>query len=200
MSRENIKAGSAEPKNVISLYEILGPPPLVRGESAAVYNAFAERIRTQINPTDIFEELWVRDLADLSWDILRYRLLKAKLFRVSEAESLDRLLYPDNDPRDTAAFIEGWMRRDADVVRNVKRRLAGAVLDEGAIAAVTLEVKLTTFESFDRQIMQFEARRNAVLREIDRHREFVPPRLPPPAVTAEDAAFEEVMTVSDVVK
>jgi hypothetical protein len=45
----------------------LGPPPLFEGEDRAAYDGLLARISGAMNPADIFEEVWVRDIVDLSW-------------------------------------------------------------------------------------------------------------------------------------
>lgn len=65
-------------------------------------------------------------------------------------------------------------------------------LDEEAINAQTLVINLETFEMIDHSIMQTEARRNAVLREVDRHREALARRLREASATIEDAEFTEL--------
>ena len=57
----------------------LGPPPLFEGEDAAAYDELWARIAGAINPADIFEELWVRDIVDGDWKVFRLRRLQASL-------------------------------------------------------------------------------------------------------------------------
>ena len=69
--------------------------------------------------------------------------------------------------------------------------LASADLTMDAVMAETLALELDRVERIDRMIMSAEARRNAVLREVDRHRASVAQALRR-AVNVEDAQFEEV--------
>jgi hypothetical protein len=51
---------------------------LLKGEDSNQYQAlFTELVRT-VKPTDITEWLQVRDIVDLTWNILRYRRMKAR--------------------------------------------------------------------------------------------------------------------------
>jgi hypothetical protein len=52
----------------------------------------------------------------------------------------------------------------------VEKILASANLSVDAILAETLSIKLDDIERIDRMIAIAEARRNSILREIDRHR------------------------------
>ena len=56
----------------------------------------------------------------------------------------------------------------------------------------TLALKLEQIERIDRMIMSAEARRNAILREVDRHRASVAQALRQAADNIEDTQFEEV--------
>jgi hypothetical protein len=55
----------------------LGQPPLIEGEDGAAYNQFHGGIAASVKPKDFLEEIWVRDIADLSWEVLRLRRIKA---------------------------------------------------------------------------------------------------------------------------
>jgi hypothetical protein len=57
----------------------LGPPPLFEGEDAAAYDELSAGIAGAMNPADIFEELWVRDIIDGDWGVFRLRRLQASL-------------------------------------------------------------------------------------------------------------------------
>jgi hypothetical protein len=60
------------------------------------------------------------------------------------------------------------------------------------VMAQTLALKLDQVERIDRMIMGAEARRNAVLREVDRHRTSLAQVLRQAANNVEDAQFEEI--------
>ncbi len=53
-----------------------GTAPILRGEDPEAYDALFARLSIDLKPTDIVEEIWIKDVADLTWDILRYRRIK----------------------------------------------------------------------------------------------------------------------------
>jgi hypothetical protein len=57
--------------------ELLGPASLIKGENPNQYGALLSEVARTVKPADIMEWLWVKDIVDLTWDILRYRRLKA---------------------------------------------------------------------------------------------------------------------------
>jgi hypothetical protein len=62
------------------------------------------------------------------------------------------------------------------------------------VTAKTLESKIDVFERIDRMLASAEARRNNVLREIDRHRDAAGATVRPAIDGVEDAEFRDVET------
>ena len=123
----------------------LAPPPLIAGEDAAAYDDLLARISTALEPSDILEEIWVRDVVDMVWDALRLRRLKAQLLTVSAYEGMHTILRRFLDWQFSEQVARQWALRDQAAVTKAEAVLASAGLTA-------------------------EARRNAVLREIERHR------------------------------
>jgi hypothetical protein len=126
---------------------IFGPPPLLSGESEANYRALYQRIRGAIEPADLIEQLWVRDVADLFWETLRLRRLKATLMTVAAHQGV-RSLLDVLQPSDYSLAKE-WGRREPGALKRVDKMLVGAGLGDEAISAQTLSVKLDTFDRID---------------------------------------------------
>jgi hypothetical protein len=63
----------------------LGKPALAKGEKPAEYEALLNALEREVNPSDVIEWLWVKDIAELTWDIVRYRRLKTNHFERSTA-------------------------------------------------------------------------------------------------------------------
>src|SRR5262245_29334768 len=70
---------------------ILGEVPAIPGESAASYDELLTRMTETLKPGDLIEEVWVRDIVDMTWDILRLRRLKAGLLAGGARHGLDNL-------------------------------------------------------------------------------------------------------------
>src|ERR1700674_814547 len=56
-----------------------GDPPLIPGEDRVAYDELLARVSAAVEPADIFEEIWVRDVVDHEWEVLRLRRLKVNL-------------------------------------------------------------------------------------------------------------------------
>jgi hypothetical protein len=195
MSSQLRPLAPAEPQRAephTDLQSLLGPAPLLEGEDASAYEALKSLIRAAVAPKDVIEEIWVRDVLDLLWETMRLRRLKAKLMRAVAHKGLEELLRPLTGSWLNDELVNGWARRDRESAKEVNALLKHAGLDQEAIAAQTLAVKLDAFERIDRMIMQSEARRNMILREIDRHRDVLARRLREVSAAIEDAQFTEI--------
>lgn len=53
--------------------------PLVFGENSQLYDALASRVSSAVNPKDIFEWFYIKDIFDLTWEIQRMRGFQAAL-------------------------------------------------------------------------------------------------------------------------
>jgi hypothetical protein len=133
------------------------------------YNTLLVRVSATVKPADTLEEIWVRDVVDLVWDAVRLRRQKAALMTSSAGEGLQKILFSLDAP-DPYGLPKRWAARDEAAVAEVDALLAAAGLTLDAVMAQTLRVRLTDIERIDRMTMTAEARRNAALHEIERHR------------------------------
>src|SRR5215475_4326697 len=149
----------------------LGPPPLFEGEDAAAYDELSARIAGAMEPADIFEEIWVGDIVDCDWQIFRLRRLQASLMTATAYEGLQKVLEPLVQPyRDQADLVRAWAARDKAAIKRVDELLASAGLTMDAVMAQTLCTYLDEVERIARMIASAEARRDAIVHEVELHR------------------------------
>jgi hypothetical protein len=142
--------------------------PLIQGERSARYHSLFAGVCETLGPTDVLEQLWIQDIVDLAWEVIRLRGLKADLMAAAAHQGMAQVLAPLVDaPRQIA---EGWARRNERVVPLVEAALAKAGLTMDAVTAATFAARIADLERIDRMMAAAEARRNAALRELDRHR------------------------------
>ena len=152
-----------------SQLEIFGPPPLLDGECPEVYDALLARVTGAVNPKDIIEEIWVHDIVDLVWEILRLRRLKVALLSSSVGRGLHKL-YQDRDNYGMGSLIARWSAREPAAVKKIEQFLKDHGLTMDAVMAHTFVACLDEIERIDIAISRAEARRNAAQREIERRR------------------------------
>jgi hypothetical protein len=175
-----------------SIADLLGPPPVILGEDARKFEELQARITAAVKPQEAIEEIWVRDVVDLTWEVLRLRRLKASLLLTCAHAGLVRVLKPIVGSTEAEQLAVAWAKREAGAVAKVKSLLAASELTVDAIMAETLTLKLEQTERFEAMIAAAEARLAAALREVDRHRDALARALRATVEDIEDAEFEEV--------
>jgi hypothetical protein len=158
--------------------------PLALGESEQDYDDFLRKVSLTVQPGDIIETLWVKDIVDLRWETMRLRRLQASLLMSAARIILANLLRTEN-----AGLIDGvqvftvpdllnaFMAGDDKAVAEVERVLARRGQDMDAIMAQALVEKLDQISAIDRMVTGADGRRNKVLQEIDRRRDAFARRL-----------------------
>jgi hypothetical protein len=145
-----------------------GPPPLLAGERAAGYDDLLARVCDTLQPSDVLEHIWIRDIVDLAWEVFRLRRLKVDLMSAAAWEGMAKVLEPFVSHPEVAA--KDWARRDKATLENVEASFASAGLTMDHVTARTFSARIADFERIARMTMAAEAGRNAALHELDRHR------------------------------
>ncbi len=169
-----------------------GPLRLIPGEDASSYDQLLARVTAALAPADIVEEIWVRDVVDLVWDALRLRRLKASLLAASAGRGLFDLLI-DLDVKDSSGTARSWVMRQRGAVGQVDATLGNAGMSIDSVMAKTLSSTLDDVVRIDRMAMLAEARRTAILREIDRRRTAFAQRLRKAVGEAEGGELQTVV-------
>jgi hypothetical protein len=165
-------------------------PPLIEGESPAGYDELLARVRETLQPGDVLEQIWIREIVDLVWETFRLRRIKANLMSAAAYEGMAEVLRPLVDCPDRLA--QSWARRGEKALRTIEAALAKAGSGRDAVAARTFSVRIGDFERIERMLAGVEARRNAVLRELDRYRASFARRLRRTVEAFDDADLEIV--------
>jgi len=95
--------------------------------------------------------------------------------------------YPDAEE-----LSKEWAVQDRGAVKKVDKQLASMGLSIDAPTAHALAMRIDQFERIERMIMNAEARRNAALREVDRHRASLAQALREASDDVIEAEFEDV--------
>jgi hypothetical protein len=149
-----------------------GAPPVIASESRAAYDELLARMMRTLKPADLLEHVFLRDVVDLAWEVLRLRRLKANLMASAAHRGVAELLKPlVQQDEDRALLARGWVARVEGAVEKVENLLAAAGFGPDHIAAATFAANLFEFDRIDRLMTAAERRRNSALFHIERHRE-----------------------------
>ena len=190
------KSPAAPKSQSLTRGSIFGPAPILEGENAAAYDELLAQVSSALKPSDIVEEIWVRDVVDLTWEIFRGRRLKNCLVAAAVPNALREILSPLVDAQAYSEWmntlVKQWTAQKPSAIKRVNKYLASKKLTFDTVIARALRNQIDSIERIDRSITIAEGRRNAVLREIDRRRATFAQTLRGKVHEIEDAEFETI--------
>jgi hypothetical protein len=150
---------------------LFGDPPLLSTENPTLYWEMLDRFAAFVEPKDICEWFWTKDIVDLSWEIARLRRYRALLIE-RERESKNAEIDYAREHANERSLMDRLKRPQIEALRNAPR------LDTEADSASLLILQyLGTYETVDKLLMSAELRRDRILRELDFRRERIAPLL-----------------------
>lgn len=167
---------------------------ILPGESEEDYIRIANQIKQSVNPKDIFEEFWVRDITDLVWNSLRYRRIKGDIVHAATHQGLKKVLTDRMDILFVDSLVEKWLSGDANTSELVDKLLSSVNASMDLVRIESFMLSLPELEKIDRIVSSTDSRRNGILREIDRRRDASIARLARGSTTIVDAEFAEVQS------
>ncbi|MGP0088738.1 MAG: hypothetical protein ACLPKB_02060 [Xanthobacteraceae bacterium] len=175
MEATQIPAGAATAAIPRHIRELFGEPPLLRSESRDAYDALWSALVVQFDPREIMEWAWVRDLADLTWEVARMRRAVTSMLNVSFKSGLRGTLrevipFVATMPPESEVLAEAWYDASSGKGK-VAATLAKYGLGAEAAEGEAFARRLGDVERMQRLIISAESRRNMIIRELQVHRE-----------------------------
>ena len=155
-------------------------PPLLITESQDRFASLYAELEQDIQPKGPIERTYVFDIANITWDIERYRRYKTVIINNSWIAALQGILEQilcrqnfdgEDDHEETAeALAHGWFenKRVKTQVANMLRQFQ---LDESAIEAEAFRLMSSDIDRMDRMLTLAEVRRDKALRNIAEYRD-----------------------------
>lgn len=155
---------------------------LLPGESWREFEAIRCMIIEDVRPKTPIEWLWILDLAEMSWEILRYRCLKQKILETYRQAAIEAILQRLDGAGIAAHATESMLaqtrrnamqwREDPDAAVEIEARLKRYGFDAVVINAEVHVQGRDRLEMFDVLMQRAQQRRIMLLREIGIRREF----------------------------
>ena len=162
-------------------FEVLAPPPLLLpGESLAHYQALRQAIFADLAPRSAIEWLLAIDVAELSWEIQRYRRLRHKLLETYRQKAIEAALrridmigiapeFEDEAEYYVLQNALSW-RINPMAATEIDARLASYGFDQHAITTEVYVQARELFVLFEGLLNAAQTKRMLLLREIRNHR------------------------------
>jgi hypothetical protein len=156
--------------------ELLGEPPIWRGESPDRYRALLLSIAQSVGAVDVFHWLWANEIASHAWQILRLQKIEAQLVVGHQTKIVEELLASTFDPptsglRPLYEIFQApnearkWAS-DPEFAKKVDERLAVRGHDSASILAKAYARCAGEVQAIQKRISDLELRRMSTLREI----------------------------------
>ena len=152
-------------------------PALLPGEDPEHYQSIRDAVVREIEPQTPLEWLFVSDLVELSWDILRYRRLRQKVLEASRElaiqATLERIdlagIEEDALPlalQHIKQNVAAW-RTDVEAEIEIESRLVAHRVDTETINLGAFAQGQELYLLFDTLLNSAQSRRVLLLREIE---------------------------------
>jgi hypothetical protein len=155
---------------------------LLPGEKQADFETIRQMMIDDIQPENNLEWLWLLDLAELSWEILRYRKLKQRIIEAYRGRAIEAILLRLDGPglsRESSRELQSHIKRNAADWRDdpaaaaeIEARLLQHNFDDEAVSAEAYCQAQEAFVLFNDLMRSAQNRRIALLREVNFRREF----------------------------
>ncbi|WP_247367163.1 hypothetical protein [Bradyrhizobium sp. 18] len=164
-----------------SEFEALCPPPqLLPGENIDHYHAVQAAIFRDIDPQSAIEWLLAIDIADLSWEMQRYRVLRHRLLSTYRQKAIEMTLRRIDmagiapDFQDVAEIYTihnalDW-QLDASAASDIEARLRSYGFDQHSISMEVYVQARDVLSLFESLLNGAQLRRLMLLREINNNR------------------------------
>ncbi|MCK1297328.1 hypothetical protein IVB33_07095 [Bradyrhizobium sp. 24] len=169
---------TAQPASVLpSEFEVLCPPPqLLPGENIDQYHALQAVIFHDLDPQSAIEWLLAIDIAELSWEMQRYRLLRYRLLSTYRHKAIEITLrridvvgiapeFQDTAETYTIYNALDW-QLDASAASDIEARLRSYGFDQHAISMEVYVQAREILVLFESLLNGAQLRRLMLLKEI----------------------------------
>jgi hypothetical protein len=156
-------------------------PCLLPGENRHEFEALRLIMIDEIQPQSKIEWLWLLDLVECSWEILRYRRLKQRILDVFREAAIASILHRIDSagmPPEMSELVQRYSGHAAaewkdnpDAAVGIEARLARNGYDEIAVNAEVFIRARNEIAMFDSLMHSAQHRRMVLLREIGIRRE-----------------------------
>lgn len=179
-------------KSPKALEKFFENPPLVGNETREDYDKSLAAIAMAIKPADAILWLLIKDVLDLSWEIMRERGIKIAIIKRKQKEA-ERERYASGSTLTRADFerLKAATAAGNSSLFQKKEPKPEPKVDHSLLLVDVYLVDCGVIDDIDRRIASLECRRNATLREVDRYSESVARKLDQASLQIIDGEFTE---------
>jgi hypothetical protein len=161
------------PSGIAALF---GHAPTLKTEDDEIYWNCMERFVKCIEPQDVIDWLWIKDVVDLTWEIWRLRRLKIDLVEIDREDKNAEIEWEREHPDEPYVDIFSG-KSTPRTPAQIEARKNKPFLDTDADSANLLFRRIEEYERIEKLLTSAELRRDRILREIELRRDHMGRRL-----------------------
>ena len=165
--KASVKASKGDKLNLVF------QPALLLTESPDDFHTVRAALESEVKPSGAIECILLDDIANLVWESLRLRQVRAGIINRQMPDAVERILLQLNwqgDPKWAVKPI-AWLK-DPSARAKIREWLESLNLAESTIEAEAFRKVAADLEIIDRMLASVQARRNKTLALLDHRRQF----------------------------
>jgi hypothetical protein len=155
---------------------LFGYALVLKTEDDQLYWNCMQQFINCVEPQDVIEWLWVKDVVDLSWEILRLRRLKITLVEIDRGDRNASIEWQREHPDAPYMDFRSGVPIPGDPA-DTEARKNQPLLDTETDSAELLFRHIEEYEHIEKLLTSAELRRDRILREIELRRDHMGRRL-----------------------
>lgn len=169
----DVSAPATKNPYMLKLQSICGEPALRLGEDRAAYCNLRDGFAEAIWPRDAVEAMWVQKLTDLTWESWRREKLKPALLRVAIPKAVSELRQTTREYLSGGNLAKDYVMGSSREKRRIESELAAFGYGADELNAKAYQLSSGELQQIERLDAATHARTLSILREIDRHRQWL---------------------------
>jgi hypothetical protein len=153
---------------------LFGRVPVLTSESKLGYWLIVECFRDAVCPRDVIEWMIVRNLVDLTWNILFFRRVGPGIIDVARMDAVISILksiLPNPSAQDVRTLAQGWFTRNSEASSMITDLFVEHQINVSHVDAEAVRLRLQTVEQIERMLASLESRFRLAYRDLYFHRE-----------------------------
>jgi hypothetical protein len=152
--------------------KVLGSPTVLAGDDEEQFNRLESALIAHINPQDIFEEIWTREIVEYLFEILRLRRWKIRILELREKNALSRFMMINHgSPVGTETLLSQWFRREPEAENRILELISPVERSYEHVEANTVFFNLEAITALDSLLQAAETGKDGAIKELELYRD-----------------------------
>jgi len=174
--KKSLPANQAKSATIPSLRDkidsVLGSPVFLTGDDEEQFSRLESALIAHVNPIDIFEEIWTREIVERLFEVQRLRRWKVRVLEIRERHALAQFIRINHGlPLGSGELISQWMARDPEAQKKMLDLVSPVDRSLEHIEANTVFFNLDALSALENLLQAAETRKDVGIKELELYRD-----------------------------